>query len=527
MRPRDARLSTVWWAALTVLCGLLILPLFVVDIPPLMDYPNHLGRIFVLASLPQDTALARFYAPHWSVIPNLALDIVGPPLLHLLPVNVAGRLLIAASILLPVLGTVAYQSALGGRWWSFGAGLIAYNNCLLYGFLNFEISLGLALLVAACWIRWREAKPARAMIAAAIGAPVLFVCHMMGLVFFAALIGGAELFIVYRAVPAGRHVAIRTAAERGAILALVFCIPVILYALSALEQLHGDALFGLADKTGHFLAVFVNYNLRLDLTAAAVSIWLPVLLVLLHRGIVPGPAAIAMALLTVAYIAAPYAWKGTSGLDMRFAVMIAFMLFAGVLPVRMPFWPGIVIAVVLGALFTTRMALLVTVWAAHASDLRDLRTVLAPVQPGQTVYVLSAGPDDAPAYWQANPNWRRLSNGVRTDTHLGALVLFEHRAFWPGEFDFPAQQPIRTLEPFTTLIHRTGLPRDRKAAINADLCGFDYLLMTEVDALPSLPPDRFRLLDQKGFAALYAITACETRPGLQGVVAHHGASSSP
>jgi hypothetical protein len=157
------------------------------------------------------------------------------------------------------------------------------------------------------------------------------------------------------------------------------------------------------------------------------------------------------------------------------------------------------------------MGLLIAVWAVHASDLKDLRAVLEPIQPGQTVYVLSAGPDEAPAYWQANPNWRRLSNGVRADTHLGALVLLEHRAFWPGEFDFPAQQPIRTLEPFNTLIHRTGLPHDRAAAIDADLCGFDYLLMTEADALPRLPPDRFRLLGQQGFAALYAIIECAGR----------------
>lgn len=505
---RAARSSAAWWWSLAVLCGVLVAPLFVVDVPPLMDYPNHLGRIFVLASLPQDAVLARFYAPHWSIIPNLALDIVGPPLIHLLTINVAGRILIAGSVLLPVLGTVAYHRALGGRWWAFGIGLIAYNNCELYGFLNFEISLGLALLIAASWLHWRETRPVWAIITAFIGAPVLFACHMMGLIFFAALIGATELFRLLTALPAGRAALLRATGERAAILGLVLFIPMTLYARSALEQLHGDALFGMADKIGHFLAVFVNYSLPLDLTTAATVIWLPVLCLLLRRGIVPGPAAITMLLLTVTYIAAPYAWKGTSGVDMRFAVMIAFMLFAGFLPERLPNWSRIAIAIALCTAFTARMALLTTVWAAHAIDLRDLRLVLAPVRPGQTVYVISASPQEAPAYWNHNPRWRRLSNGVRTDTHLGALVLLEHRAFWPGEFDFPSQQPISTLEPFSTLIHRAGLPHDRGETINADLCGFDYLLMTEADALPRLPPDRFRLLNQEGFAALYAITAC-------------------
>src|ERR1700749_2260781 len=111
----------VWWAILSGLCLMLLFPLFAVDVPPLLDYPNHLARVFVLASLPQDTVLATYYAANWSVIPNLALDLIAPPLIHVLPVNVAGRLLIAVSILLPVLGAVAYNTALGGRWWSLGA----------------------------------------------------------------------------------------------------------------------------------------------------------------------------------------------------------------------------------------------------------------------------------------------------------------------------------------------------------------------------------------------------------------------
>src|SRR4051794_35152213 len=101
-----------WWAALAGLCVVLIAPLFVCEIPPLADYPNHLARCFVLASLPTDTELARFYAPYWSVIPTLALDVVAPPLMRILPVHVAGRIMIAASVLLPVLGAVAYGQAL-------------------------------------------------------------------------------------------------------------------------------------------------------------------------------------------------------------------------------------------------------------------------------------------------------------------------------------------------------------------------------------------------------------------------------
>ena len=253
---------------------------------------------------------------------------------------------------------------------------------------------------------------------------------------------------------------------------------------------------------------FVNYDWSLDLVTAGVAFGLPILCPLLRRGRVPRPALIAAVLLLLAFLLAPFAWKGTYALDTRFAIMLGFMLFAGFVPARWPSWAGTWVAAGLAMLFAVRMALLTTAWAAHAADLADLRRVLAPVQPGQTVYVAEAGLAEAPAYWAANPGWRLLSNGTRTDEHLGALVLIEHRAYWPFEFDNPSQQPLQTLEPYRSLAGRLqGLP-DRATASVADVCGFDYVLLVAADGVAPLPATRFRLLQQSGFAALYAITRC-------------------
>jgi hypothetical protein len=179
--------SWLWWAAVVGLCLVLLAPLLIVDVPPMGDYPNHLARAFVLSALPDDAVLAKFYAPNWSIIPNLAIDLLAPSMMHVLPVHVVGRLIIAVSLLLPVLGTIAYNTAFGGRWWPLCVGLIAYNSCLLYGFLNFSLGLGLALLLASTWVRWREPYPARTIIVALAGTPIIFACHLMGLVFYATL----------------------------------------------------------------------------------------------------------------------------------------------------------------------------------------------------------------------------------------------------------------------------------------------------------------------------------------------------
>jgi hypothetical protein len=497
----------VWWAVLAGLCVVLLAPLLVVDVPPLLDYPNHLARAFVLASLPGDPVLARFYAPHWSIIPNLALDLIAPPLMHVLPVHVVGRLLIAAAVLLPVLGTVAYNTAIGGRWWSFGVGLVAYNSCLLYGFLNFLIAIGLALLLAAGWLRWREDRPWRAITLAIIGALALFACHLMGLVFFGLLIGGAELFQLYRV----RHARLLPALlRRGLILLLILAGPAVLYAVSGLRQLGGDAEFlPFGEKLLQFVTTFANYSWPLDATTAGFAIGLPMLCLLLRWGRVPGPAAWAVVLLLITFLAAPYAWKGTYLLDTRLAIMLGFMLFAGFVPAQWPSWFRRFVAGALIILFAARIALLTTAWIAHRTDLADLRAVLAPVRAGQAVYVAETGLREAPTYWKANPRWRLLSNGVRMDEHLGALILMERRAYWPFEFDMPSQQPIETLEPYRAFAGQVGnLPNRADAAI-ANVCGFDYVLLMEADAVPDLPAARFRLLVRSGFATLYTITKCK------------------
>ena len=139
-------------------------------------------------SATSDPILSRMYATHWTIIPNLGTDLVLPPLLHVLPVHLAGRIVVGIAILLPVIGTIAYSRAMFGTLsaWPLASGLVAYNATLLLGFLNFVAAIGIALLLAAAWIAWRERHPLRTVALATIGTVALFFCHLMGLVFFCA-----------------------------------------------------------------------------------------------------------------------------------------------------------------------------------------------------------------------------------------------------------------------------------------------------------------------------------------------------
>jgi hypothetical protein len=505
---RDPRGIASRRAIIGLLCLVLLAPLLLVDVPPLLDYPNHLTRGVVLAFGPADPILSRIYAARWAVIPNLGTDLLLPPLLHLLPVHIAGRLLIGIALLLPVLGTIAYSRAsfLTPSAWPLASGLVAYNEAFLLGFLNFTAALGIALLLAAGWHAWREHHPIGCTVLASIGGVVLFFCHLMGLFFFWVLI------LSYEAEQLSGHRPPRSG--RLAALAPLLAVSFGLYLISPLAPVALEATFASpADKAEQLLAPFVNYLASLDVaTAAAVGTFLLVSLATRRCRVAPG-SRIALLLLAALCLAAPSTLKGTQSFDMRFAIMGGFLLFGALMPVGLAPRMASVVTAVFALLLVLRTTIVGLAWYEHRQDLGELRRVIANVEPGARVFIASVPPERAPSRWRNGPLSRRLSNGTRLDQHLPALLTLERRAYWPFLFDNQSQQPVMTLPPYQILAERAGAIAsldDLAVPGRVNLCGFDYLLLLEAAFAPDLAKiiqDRLVLQQRTGFAALFRISA--------------------
>ena len=453
--------------------ALLLAPLLLVDIPPLLDYPNHLARLFLLAHGRDDAILAPMFMVRWGVIPNLAIDLIGPPLIRWLPVHIAGRLLLAMVLLLPFAGVLALQFVLFRRVhpWALASALILPSGAFLLGFLNFIAGLGGALLLAAWWIGGRERRPVPTVVVAMAGSAALFFCHLMGVLFALVLIFAWEA----------------RSPRRLAVAALVALPPGLLYLAAPLGEVAGGAKYlSLAVKLGQVMAPFVSYNAWLDgLTAIAVAGFVIACAV---SGRLEAPRGIRWALAALAglYAVSPYAFKGTYWLDTRFAAMFALLLFAGVRPKALPRSIGVVVLVVFVGLLVARSGLLAEAWAGHNRDIAELRTVIAPVRPGTRVFVTSVAPDEAPDYWARAPLARRFSNGIRSDDHLPALLLIERRAFWPLLFDDPSQQPVRYAREYRALAGENGGLLAHRQVGAAMLCGYDFVLLLGAGGEPDL-----------------------------------------
>src|SRR5882672_560476 len=83
----------ILFAALTLLISI---PIWTHPLPPLSDYVNHLARMHVIATLPNNPQLSAFYEINWQVIPNLTMDLIVPRIAQVVNIYLAGQIYIVA-----------------------------------------------------------------------------------------------------------------------------------------------------------------------------------------------------------------------------------------------------------------------------------------------------------------------------------------------------------------------------------------------------------------------------------------------
>ncbi|MGG5820655.1 hypothetical protein [Falsiroseomonas sp. HW251] len=500
---------------------LLVLPLAVVDLPPLLDYPNHLARMLILAEGGRDPALARYWQPAWDILPNIATDLIIPPLARVMPLTLAGRLVLGGILLLLYAAILLHHRAAFGRagWWSVAGALVVCNGLFLLGFLNFTLGLAIALLVGALWIAERERRPALAIAGATLGVAAVFFCHVIDVLFAAVLIGSQEVLAVIAAQRGGGRWA-REALGRAAAVAVVVAPAVLLYGASPLAEASGKTNWYPWDRKAlELLLPVAGYRGALD-AATGVAI-LGVLAFGLRRRGVHAPSLLACCIFLAFFAATPFAVHGAAFVDARFPVMLGLMVFAGFDP-RLPPRAGRIAAALLGALLVLRSGVAAEAWAAHRADLVAIRQAIAPIEPGSRVLVATARDLADTAYWRSGPRSRALARLGTMEGHFGALVVLERRAFIPLLFTIRGQQPLAVRDEWRHLSFPRGIAvdyrllgrRDRTAAELEEAPylaswpdEFDYLLVLLPDAAPGLPglPEGLEKLTDTGTAALFRV----------------------
>jgi len=170
-------------AFIAAIAILLLLPVWIVRDPPLVDYPNHLARYYVLAHLQDPNLhLSQFYASRWQASPYVALDVLAVFLQKLLPLDIVGRLILSISLLsLPLacyvfLRQVDYDSRYLAAW----ALVISYGPLFLGGGVNDVLSTALCFWLLALCLKYLAKPDWKLWLGLLILATLLYFTHLFG-----------------------------------------------------------------------------------------------------------------------------------------------------------------------------------------------------------------------------------------------------------------------------------------------------------------------------------------------------------
>ena len=520
-------------AAVLVAVLLSIAPAMLVRIPPVLDYPNHYVRLWLLTGGVDHPPLSQIYAVDWSrASTNIAMDLVAVGLAGIVPLGVIAASMLALAIALPPLGVALLGRQVFGafHWWHVACFVLAWNWVLLAGFVNFEISLGLALAGAALDLRLAKHGAAVLVPLRIVMGGVVLVAHAFGFLFYAALLGGLALgraFAPLRSLDGARQAVLR------AILAgLPLAIPVLLLLVLAptLPGETGDAppspivwqersVFAYVST---LLTGLKTYRFSVDivfglLLAAPVLAALFLRRLRAHAGLL-----VTGVVLTIGAILMPRAILDSGGIETRLPCMVALTFAVAVLPdLRLPRRWATVAAAAAVLVVAGRAGWIGRIWVDRQSDIASVDRALAHVPSGAAVLPLEHLP--AAADIARAPLGRFFGSRTPTYWHYPTLAIMERRAFVPHLFTIAGKQPLRVLPPWDAISVPEGplAPVD-KLGDPSTLAGpylgrwrecFDYILVVNADmpnaggplpASPAIAP-----VADEGFARLYRID----RPG--------------
>jgi hypothetical protein len=501
-------------AALLLACLLPLLPVALVPVPPLLDYPNHLTRLWLIAGGASDTPLAEVYAIDWSYAwTNIGIDLMAQWFGPWIGADAVGRIAIGLALALPAAGLVLLGRVLAGRWHALLllSPLLAWSTPFVLGFLNQQIAVGLALLVAAADAVW-PARPWTKLVPRVLAGLAIAVVHPFGALFLAALLGAIAFgparpyghawgSALLRAALAGAPVALAAAA-------LLWLAPHVPGAEVRATVPAGVYLFGA--KLGGLFAGVLTYGFATEAGFAIALLWLTA--VMFRLGFLRGHAGFALTMLGfLALLMVLPSNIGDAGqMELRCGALAALAGFACLMPGRTLARPGLIIGLLLG-LGALRTGWILDHWQAGRRDIAAVERALASLPAG--AMLLSVQP---PA--EARAPGLRLMGGLTPALHYPLRAVPLRQAFVPTLFSAEGKQPLRVLPPWRDLsvpdgvlpeprhLQMTGAPLLLRvfpylAAWRQD---FGHLLLIDATGQPA-PAEGLELLSDQGFARLYRV----------------------
>ncbi len=475
-----------WWEGRPFVAAMILLafiPLLYPPFPPLVDLPGHMGRFKVAADGATSPFLSQWYAFRWMPIGNLGVDVLAIPLAKLVgveaatkavvmlipPLTVAGMLWVAREVHNRLPPTVAFALPL------------AFGHPFLFGFVNFALSMALALVAFGLWLRL--GRLGKAKLRAILFVPISFV------VFFAHTFGWGVLGLLCMSAEAVRQhdrgrgwwrSILRAAYHAGAM-----ALPLALMVLWRSEAAGGTTLgwFAWTFKLEYFGRALRDRWLWFDLASLALLVLLPVFALVHRRLVLSRNLAFSGLTLLACFVLLPRVIFGSAYADMR---LVPYMIAIFVLAIRFKaetIYP-LARTLALGALafLLVRTAGTTASFAIAANHQRQQLAVLEVVPKGARVVALA---------WAPCKGW-----AMRRGDHLPSMVIVRREGFANDQWPLAGSSLLTTYYPQAGFFkgdpsgvvrsegcRREGVPIELSLrAIPRD--AFDYLWLIDMPPIP-------------------------------------------
>jgi hypothetical protein len=412
--------KTLYYLSLFLVLAAVIAPLWIVDYPGMVDYPNHLVRCYILANYQTNPIWQQRYSLDYTPIPNLAIDLIVVPLAHWLPLIACGKIFLTLAAIFYVIGCSELGRAVIGRpnWLALFASFTFYNSALLYGFVNYVFGLGVFLCAFAFWLQSRHKMSAARFLLCGLLAIVAYLSHLSSIVCLGVACTTVA-FLDFRR----DHKSLRLILN----LAWLVC-PVLLMA----AFMRGSGSVGriewstIREKAIYLLSPIRSYDLILDV--AVLTILVVCGLVIAKRSKVH-PVANAALVMAVLFLVTPKGVLTASAVDARYVVPAVVLALLSIETC----WgrsqkAALAIAVLVMGIRTASIA---ANWLVIDQRSRQVLQMGSVLSQGARVYVIQppVGPEIS----------RKLDRGF---VHVIEFWTVSHRAYLSSLFAIAGQQPL-------------------------------------------------------------------------------------
>ena len=379
--------------AVALLTGIAVLPVFLVDIPAIGDYPNHLARMYLLAA--SGTSQANpYYTVHWTLCPNLAMDFLVPLLAQFMGVAAATKTFLVLSQALIVSGSVALEIAVQRRHQLAGFAAVSalYSVPFTLGLLNFEFGIGIALWGFAFWIILENRTVYTRLLVHSIFVFCLYGAHLLAMGLYGAVLGFHFL---------SRMSARGFDAKNGAVTLAILASPALVilgYVILSGTKIGSDGTQWTVASKISALLIMSGYSTTIALCNLVIILGL-IYFLFRNRALsfVAEGSWIAGGLL-VLFIAMPFRVAGSAYNDTRIAIAAILIVPAFLLVSSKNRIVRILPSVILSAIALINSGHAAAVWFSYRSEYAALKSSFGLLQRGAFVLVGDSGAAFAQPY---------------------------------------------------------------------------------------------------------------------------------